>query len=203
MGRQANILIVEDEALVAMDIESQVTHLGHHVVGTADTGPDAIKLAEAHQPDVVLMDIKLKGSMDGIEAAKEIRRQWGCGVVFVTAHGDAMTAWKAAATYPSSYVLKPFDERSLSTAIILAFVQKTISGPIDKITGEPGEPARRLTALAEIMKDHIAEDFMLLDDFERLRDLLAQLQSQTGAIANQINSLLDGISSRTMQFNGP
>ena len=202
MVSNTKILITEDEAIVAKDLESQVLQFGYQVVGIAATGQEAVKLAEQHKPDVVLMDIKLKGPMDGIEAAMEIRRQQGCGIVYVTAHTDRMTTWRSAATYPSSYVLKPFDERSLRTAITVALVQRMISAPVDKAKEKPSETAQFM-ALSQIMRDHIADDFLMLEDFENLQNLLARFLADSKSTISQINSVLDGIMSRSIQFREP
>src|SRR5207249_3653676 len=94
---KARLLIVEDEAIVAMDLQQRLEHLGHEVVGTAATGEAAIQRAEEARPDVTLMDIRLKGEMDGIAAAAEIDRRFGTPVVFLTAHSDTQTVQRATA----------------------------------------------------------------------------------------------------------
>lgn len=79
------ILVIEDDAVVAKDLQNRLDHLGHHVVGLASSGKGAIEQAERHRPDLVLMDIVLKGEMDGIEAAQEIRKRFAIPVVYLTA----------------------------------------------------------------------------------------------------------------------
>ena len=85
---KAKILIVEDEAIIAMEIENQLQGLGYEVTSIVDTGEKAIKKAEEDKPDLMLMDIRIKGEMDGIEAAEEIRNRFGIPVVFSTAYLD-------------------------------------------------------------------------------------------------------------------
>jgi two-component system cell cycle sensor histidine kinase/response regulator CckA len=114
------VLIVEDEAIVAMDLQQRLERLGHHVVGTASTGDAAIRRAEETQPDVTLMDIRLKGQMDGVAAAAEIDRRFDLPVVFLTAHSDTKTVQRATGAEPFGYVLKPVDDRELEIAIAVA-----------------------------------------------------------------------------------
>jgi two-component system, cell cycle sensor histidine kinase and response regulator CckA len=113
------VLVVEDEAIVAMDLEQQLTASGYEVVGLLDTGEQAVAQAAELRPDVVLMDIRLRGKMDGIEAAARIRAEADLPVVYLTAHSDEETFGRARSTDPMAYVLKPFDARSLRAAIEL------------------------------------------------------------------------------------
>ncbi|QSA98479.1 PAS domain S-box protein [Methylococcus sp. EFPC2] len=116
----ARVLVVEDEALVAEEIRDRLTRLGYEVVGVADTGRQAIAAAEQTRPGLVLMDIRLKGRMDGIEAGEHIYRRWEIPVVFLTAHSDQATFERAKLTAPFGYILKPFRERDLLMAIEMA-----------------------------------------------------------------------------------
>ncbi len=114
------VLIVEDEAIIAVDLAAKLVQLGYEIVGTAATGEDAIESALRLQPRVVLMDIRLKGRMDGIEAAKEIRSRLDVPVIYLTAHSDAATLERAKLSEPFGYILKPFEERELTTNIEMA-----------------------------------------------------------------------------------
>ncbi len=114
------ILVVEDEAIVAKDIETALHGLGYSVPAVAASGEAAIEKAEALHPDLVLMDIRLKGQIDGVKAAGEINGRLGIPIVYLTAHADQQTLRRAKTTQPLGYILKPFDERDLSAAIELA-----------------------------------------------------------------------------------
>lgn len=115
-----SILIVEDEFIVAADLESRLWRLGYSVVGSTDTGEEAVALARKHRPSLVMMDIHLAGAMDGIEAANAIRTECDLPVVFLTAHSDADTIERAGQTEAFGYILKPFDERELRTHVRMA-----------------------------------------------------------------------------------
>ena len=114
------ILVVEDEAVVARDLQTRLTRLGYTVVDTTARGDSAIVLAEKHNPDLVLMDIRLQGEMDGIAAADVIHNRYHLPVVYLTAHADEVTIDRARVTEPFGYILKPFDERDLRTVIEMA-----------------------------------------------------------------------------------
>jgi len=117
---KTNILIVEDEAIVAKDIQQSLKKAGYNVVDVASTGEKAVELATDKKPDLVLMDIMLKGQMSGIEAAEEIRQILDIPVVFLTAYADESTFSKAKITEPYGYIIKPFKDIDLHTSIQLA-----------------------------------------------------------------------------------
>lgn len=118
--RKPKILVVEDEGVVAADIEECLLKMGYSVVGAAASAVSAIRKAVETDPDLVLMDIKLKGSVDGVDAAGELHERLGIPVVYLTAHADIEILERAKKSFPSGYVLKPFDERSLRSAVEIA-----------------------------------------------------------------------------------
>lgn len=114
---KANILVVEDERITAKSIAKQLKGLGYAVTGLASTGEEAIILSEENTPDLILMDIHLGAGMDGVEAAEIIRDRFRIPVVFLTAHSDGATLQRAKLTEPFGYILKPYEDRELHTAI--------------------------------------------------------------------------------------
>lgn len=114
------ILIVEDEILVARDLEQQLTALGYQAVGIAATGARALQLVAESQPHLILMDIRLQGALDGIATAEQIRQRHLLPVIYLTAHADSATAARARVSEPFGYILKPFEERELRTIIEMA-----------------------------------------------------------------------------------
>lgn len=117
---QPKIMIVEDEVIIRTDLVSRVEHFGYQVCSVADSGFEAIEKAEFHKPDLVLMDIVLKGTMDGIEAAEQIRSRFEIPVVFITAHADEDRLRRAKLALPFGYILKPFHDREIKVTIEMA-----------------------------------------------------------------------------------
>jgi PAS domain S-box-containing protein len=117
---KANILIVEDEAVVAADLAGKLERAGYRCVGVAADGEDALETAKELAPDLVLMDIRLAGPMDGIKTAERIQSIRNVPIIYLTAHSDMATLRRAAATEPFGYILKPFEERDVTTQIEIA-----------------------------------------------------------------------------------
>ena len=128
-----SILIVEDEGLVAKDLAARLMQTGYNIAGIADNYNDAIDLFKIELPDLVLLDITLKGKKTGIDIATEINNILPTPFIFVSAHTDADTLGKAKNTFPASYMVKPFTTSHLLIAIELALhnfaYQKTIAAP--------------------------------------------------------------------------
>jgi PAS domain S-box-containing protein len=114
------VLIVEDQRLIAADIEETLRKLGYEVVASVDSGEDAIAKAVALMPNLALMDVRLRGRMDGIQAAAAIRERVDIPVVYLTAYADEETVQRAMVTGPFGYLVKPFNERELRAAIEIA-----------------------------------------------------------------------------------
>lgn len=112
-----SILIVEDEGIIAADLAARLRHLGYEVAATVRRGDEAVVVARERAPDLVLMDIHLAGSLDGIEAAARIRSEREVPVVLLTAHSDRETLHRAQLAGPFEIVLKPFDEHGLRVHI--------------------------------------------------------------------------------------
>ena len=117
---QKRILVVEDETIVSLDLQNSLKILGYKVVGAASNGPEAIAKAESTRPDLVLMDIILKGDMDGVHTAEAIHARLNVPVIFLTACADEATLQRAKVTEPFGYMIKPFEERELHSHIEIA-----------------------------------------------------------------------------------
>ncbi|MGB7292052.1 MAG: response regulator [Thermodesulfobacteriota bacterium] len=118
--KKSRILVVEDESIIARNVQNKLTKLGYDVCGVTSTGEDAIKLAKELNPDLVLMDIVLRGGIDGIDAAKHIRSQFDIPIIYLTAHSDLGTIKRATYTEPFGYILKPFKIKEIQSAIEIA-----------------------------------------------------------------------------------
>lgn len=115
-----SIMLVEDEIIVAADVKNRLENMGYDVLGIFDTGEEAIQKAGELKPNMVLMDIVLKGEMDGIDAAQKIRELFDIPIIYLTAYSDEKTLERAKVTEPFGYVLKPFEDREIQSAIEMA-----------------------------------------------------------------------------------
>ncbi|MDE1184758.1 PAS domain S-box protein [Paraburkholderia sp.] len=116
----ARILIVEDDRIVARDIQQQLQRIGHTIAGVTARGEDALQLALDTAPDLVLMDVRLEGEIDGIDVARQLRDRCRIPVVFLTAYADSETVERAAHAEPFGYILKPFEDLQLRTVVEMA-----------------------------------------------------------------------------------
>lgn len=119
LGKTKNVLIVEDDMIISLVIENMVKELGHVVVGKASSGQDAIDLALEHKPDLILMDIRLKGEMDGIEAVTEIRSKIETSVIYLTGNSDRVNYDRAKETEFIDLITKPFTIADLTKSFEL------------------------------------------------------------------------------------
>ncbi|MFT4600030.1 MAG: DNA-binding LytR/AlgR family response regulator [Arenicella sp.] len=117
---KTNVLVVEDESIVSKDIQHSLKKLGYNVVGAASTGERAFELASSEKPDIILMDIMLKGDINGIEVASRVKEELQIPVIYLTAYADESTLEKAKVTEPYGYIIKPFKEVDLHTSIEMA-----------------------------------------------------------------------------------
>ena len=120
------VMIVEDESIVAEDIRRSLEHLGYTISAAVSSGEEAIKTAGEKNPDLVLMDIVLRGDMDGIEAAELLKTKFNIPVVYLTAYADDKKLQRAMVTEPYGYILKPFEDRELHTVIEMALYKHRI-----------------------------------------------------------------------------
>ena len=119
-------LIVEDEILIAEELKQRLSLLGFSVIAAVDSAEEGIAIATREHPDLVLLDIRLKGEKDGVQAAKEIRQQVNVPLVYLTAHSDRLTVDRVKETEYDGFLLKPFRERELQTTIEIAMQRHAI-----------------------------------------------------------------------------
>lgn len=122
--KKVKVFVVEDESIVSKDIQHSLKRLGYEIVGSANNAEKALKEIPECSPDIVLMDIMLKGKMTGIEAAAVLNNDFKIPVIFLTAYADDATLEKAKTTEPYGYIIKPFKEIDLHTAIEMATYKK-------------------------------------------------------------------------------
>lgn len=155
---KTNLLVVEDESIVSKDIQQSLKKLGYNVVGAASTGEKAIELARENMPDIVLMDIMLKGDMNGIEAADQIRAELNIPVIYLTAYADEGTLARAKVTEPCGYIIKPFKEIDIHTSIEMAIYKHK----------RESEVRKERDMLYSIVENKDSKDFIFVKSNSRL-----------------------------------
>lgn len=143
-----SVLVVEDEQIVATELREILASLGYRTVAAASTGLEALARTEETHPDLILMDIRIKGEMDGIETASRITARWNIPIIYVTAHADRETLRRAKVTGPLGYVLKPFSERELQIAIEMALYKHGMERQLM-------EQRQRLSAMLDSIGDAV------------------------------------------------
>ncbi len=126
------ILVVEDESIVAMELHTRLQDLGYAVMDTCKSGEQALKAVRNEHLDLVLMDIMLRGEMDGIETAKQIKQMANVPVIFLTAYADVSTLDRAKQAEPYGYLIKPFQERELRSTIEMALYKHAIEYELEE-----------------------------------------------------------------------
>ena len=184
------ILIVEDERITAEDMKKALNSVGFDVPAIVSSGEEAIKVAEELKPDLVLMDIKLEGEMDGIQAAEKIRSKLGIPIIYLTAYSDEKTVQRAKVTEPSGFIIKqpygflrkPFEESELNTAIEITLYRDRLEKRLSKhdrwlgamlrsisdavIATDPDGQVRFMNSMAEDLTGWLEEDALGHDVFD-------------------------------------
>ena len=155
-----SIMIVEDEAITALELQAQLEDWGYGVPAIAMTGKEALEKAEETQPDLVLMDIVLKGDMDGIEAAQQIRARYDIPVVYLTAYADKNTLARSKVTEPYGYILKPFDDRELQVVISIALYKHSVEKQLRKYREHLEELVLERTSKLALTNEHLRREIV-------------------------------------------
>jgi response regulator RpfG family c-di-GMP phosphodiesterase len=182
---QPAVLIVEDEAIIAADLQDCLQRLGYEVTGLAASHEEALQKISVHLPDLVLMDIRLKGDVDGIEVAALIRERFDLPVIYVTAHFDQDLVERAKITEPYGYIVKPIEERELHPILQIAFHRKAQEKERAKRFSAERELAGNILdgsikALAEVLRTVAPLSF---DQGQKLKAYIAKLAEGTKAEA--------------------
>lgn len=147
MENKVNILIVEDEGIVALGLEDTLQLEGYHVCGIADNGKEALRIVEREAIDLVLLDIQLKDDWDGIETARRLTEVKDVPFIYLTAFSDDETLERAKETAPAAYLTKPYQPRNLMIAIDIALhnfaFRKSPAAPVVSIAPDDGPPATK------------------------------------------------------------
>lgn len=158
IGRQSpakakTIVIVEDEMIAAADVRQRLESWGYHVGAVVASGEEAIATAESTRPDLMLMDIKLKGTMDGVEAARRIRARTDIPVIYATAHADPATMQRAQVTEPFGLINKPYDDTQMRSAIAMTLFKRSMERQIDEVDDRYRRLMARTSDLVFVVRD--------------------------------------------------
>ena len=202
------VLIVEDEILVAIDIQSKLECLGYSIAAVVRSGEDAVAMAWEKHPDMILMDICLEGEMDGVAAAAGIHDRCSIPIVFLTAFGDRDTLQRAKLTEPFGYVVKPFSERDLHAAVEIGLHKHELAMRRDAIqrrhsreavqerTQELAQRHQELAALNSAFQEHLkvrdSDDRRHQELRSTVHDFLLQIRDLTVQLDRQIQDHLNG-----------
>lgn len=162
------LLVVEDDAIVAMDIKRSLEEMGYGVVDTIRRGDWAVQAVREHTPDLVLMDIRLDGEMDGVEAGQAIGDDLGVPVVYLTAYADDETRSRVRSAHPYGYVVKPYSDRDLQTAVEVALVRARMEDRLQEERAQLSERVKEQSCLYDVSR-------LLHDDEHPLRDRLQRV----------------------------
>jgi diguanylate cyclase (GGDEF)-like protein len=155
----ASVLVVEDEVIIGQDIRRILLGFGYMVPAVAATGVDALRAAKARPPDLVLMDIRLKGPLDGVETAAKLQEKHDSVVVYLTSHSDETTLTRAKATSPYGYLIKPFTDRELRTCIEIALHRRELES---QAAEESSRVVAANVALVALGEEHKRESARIL-----------------------------------------
>lgn len=222
-SEKLSVLIVEDENIIAQDLAQIIRKFGYAVADTVGSGEEVITRAIELEPNLILMDIKLNGKLTGIEVAEEIKKIIDIPIIYITAYADAENIQKAKLTEPFAYIVKPFDEKALHTAIEIAVYKHQISKKLRERTVELEEEKKKSDILIHnILPKQIVRELrdtglikpreynmvtLLFTDFQDFSTLSSkmeahQLVSELNEIFKQFDAITDNYSLEKLKTIG-
>ncbi len=191
---KAEIMIVEDECIIALELSETLQSLGYNVPVLAGTGEDAVSGAQSEGLDLALIDISLGPGMDGIEAGKKITRSQGIPIIYLTAYSDDETLERAKEARPFGYLVKPFDTETLNATIQMALENGkqnlALNSKVDEFNSQPQLQVADL--VLDIMTRKATRADALIDLTSREFDLLKFLMENVGLVVTR-DQILDSV----------
>jgi PAS domain S-box-containing protein len=181
---KARIIVIEDDVVIAVEIEQSLQLMGHDVVARAYNGEDSIRLAKQHKPDIMIMDIRLQGDMDGIQAAHIIRERFNIPIVFLAAHLDQERIEQSKLTLPFGYILKPVQQRDIRVTIEMALYVGKVDAKRRQAEHELEQKASNLETVNEDLRNHQVELEQQNEELRAIQLKLSELQQKYFSLYN-------------------
>lgn len=182
------ILIVEDEGIVAFNLQQRLQHMGYQVTGMAESGAQGLQLVARERPDLVLMDIHLKGEMDGIELAEALGQEHDLPVVYLTAYAEDTTLERARRTRPYGYLIKPFSERELHATVQMALERHEVQTALSESQAQLRQSLATVRRVNEALEERVSERTA------ELRRHVQELEAFSHTAAHDLRSPIRAIS---------
>lgn len=191
----SKILIVEDEGIVAFNLQQRLQHMGYCITGLAESGAEGLALVSQERPDLVLMDIHIKGEMDGIELASALNRDFDLPIVYLTAYSEDATLERARGTRPYGYLIKPFSERELHATVQMALERHAVQAALS----DSQDQLRRALAAAnqgqlELQRVNEALEERVMQRTAELRQHVRELEAFSHTAAHDLRSPVRAVS---------
>lgn len=191
----SKILIVEDEGIVAFNLQQRLQHMGYRITGLAESGAEGLALVSRERPDLVLMDIHLKGEMDGIELASALNRDFELPIVYLTAYSEDATLERARSTRPYGYLIKPFSERELHATVQMALERHAVQAALSE---SQAQLRRALDAATqgqlELQRVNEALEERVMERTAELRQHVRELEAFSHTAAHDLRSPVRAVS---------
>jgi two-component system, response regulator PdtaR len=202
-NRTCRILVVEDEAVIALRLKKRLAKMGYEVPDVAYTGEEAVEKAGHLKPDLVLMDVMIPGNLDGIEAAKLVKTEFDIPVIFLTAFSEDKIIERAKQVEPFGYLLKPFQDREIKAAIEVALYKKMMEEKLQKAHNELEQRVKKRTAELEnalkIINRSEKELIQRKSALEKLTRELLDTNQALSVLARNIDKEKDNMEKRISQ----
>lgn len=184
----SKILIVEDEGIVAFNLQQRLQHMGYHITGLAESGQEGLALVSRERPDLVLMDIHIKGEMDGIELASALNRDFDLPIIYLTAYSEDTTLERARRTRPYGYLIKPFSERELHATVQMALERHEVQAALSDSQTKLQQSLEAVQRVNEQLEERVVERTA------ELRQHVRELEAFSHTAAHDLRSPIRAIS---------